>query len=298
MHLKPERLKKTWIREWNLLTVALTSILLEVFNRVAQGLSVEGLYPRHQFGLKPRGNVEKYRSLFSGACAREFDLIDDWEKLLGFAVDKSWLDNLAFRTQVTVKSSSLNWQHGRVLYSAMRRSLDINGFRDGSYTFLETGTARGFSSICAARALIDSGQNGTVITIDSLPHDTRMLWNVVTDEINGPITRSQLLEPWEEELKRIVFVQGWTRKVFSRIGLTSIDFAFLDAQHKFKDVLREFRWVAERQGPGSVVLFDDVTPGKFDGVVAAVDLIESEGNYEVNRLNVSEERGYAIATRL
>lgn len=273
------------------------SFFLRVWNRVIQVLSRDGLYPFHPFGTEPTGNLATYKSLFHDARKQRYSFIDDWETTIGFAVDPEWLDELAFRTQVTVKSSPLNWQHGRILYSTMRSIIDSRISTGHNFTFFETGTARGFSSVCVAKALVDSGAHGRVITIDSLPNDTAMYWNVATDA-EGPATRQQLLESWNEELKRIVFLQGWTSRALRRVGLSEIDFAFLDAQHKYADVLREFEWVADRQLPGGVVLFDDVTPGQFDGVVAAVNSIEEAGDYKVERIQASQERGYAIATRM
>lgn len=46
-----------------------------------------------------------------------------------------------------------------------------------------------------------------------------------------------------------------------------------------------------------MIVFDDVTPRLFDGVVAAVDSIAAGGRYAVERLQLSDQRGYAIAVR-
>jgi hypothetical protein len=40
-----------------------------------------------------------------------------------------------------------------------------------------------------------------------------------------------------------------------------------------------------------------VTPGVFDGVVKAIEAIESEALYSMTRVLSDDERGYAIAVR-
>ena len=59
----------------------------------------------------------------------------------------------------------------------------------------------------------------------------------------------------------------------------------------------EYSYVRDRQRNGDIIVFDDVTPGFFDGVVKAIEYIENEKLYSIERLIVSGQRGYAIATR-
>ena len=162
---------------------------------------------------------------------------------------------------------------------------------------LETGTARGFSSICMAKALIDQNFLGIVTTIDCIPHEKKILWNCI-DDYTGPKTRAKLLENWKEELERIIFIQGWTNEVLNRLGLKRINFAFLDAQHTKNDVLKEFKYVSDRQEIGDIVVFDDVTKKSFPGVCEAVKIIEKNFPYEIERINFTDKRGYAIAIKV
>ncbi|SDB54900.1 Methyltransferase domain-containing protein [Desulfonatronum thiosulfatophilum] len=218
---------------------------------------------------------------------------------MGFAVDRQWLDSLALHTQVVIKKSRLNWQHGRLLYATLRQFLHTRAHEERGHspaTILETGMARGFSAVCMARAMIDAGCPGTVLTLDILPHNTPLYWNCI-DDLNGKKTRSELLSPWSEELERIIFTQGWTKQQLLRTGLSRIHFAYLDAQHTLDDVLAEYVYVRDRQGPGDMIVFDDVTPGLFDGVVQAAGEIENQGLYRIARLKVSGQRGYAVAVR-
>ena len=60
------------------------------------------------------------------------------------------------------------------------------------------------------------------------------------------------------ELKKIIFIQGWTDEILASLGILRINFAFLDAQHTKEDVLKEFKFVSKRQLNGDMVVFDDL----------------------------------------
>ena len=115
-------------------------------------------------------------------------------------VENEWLHNLAYLTQIVVKKSDINIQHGKLLYSLVS-NLDK---KIENLTILETGTARGFSSICMSRALIDANRNGKIYTVDILPHDTKMYWNCIDDH-DGMKSRKELLKNWSKETDNIVF---------------------------------------------------------------------------------------------
>lgn len=254
-------------------------------------------FPRDVFGKVPQGDEASYRDLYQQAVSRIFPESDSFEDSTGFAIDQGWMNDLALHTQVVLKASKLNWQHGRILYSVLRSHLEYRkGLKEGFRVF-ETGTARGFSALCMAKAIVDSNREGVVLTLDSLPHNRAMYWNCI-DDVEGKKSRREILEPWPNEVSRVVFVQALTPKHLDRIGIDHIDFAFLDAQHTFKSVMEEFRFVEARQSPGDLIFFDDVTPGVYDGVVAAVETIRREGRYEVEEFGRRDERGYALARRL
>ena len=105
------------------------------------------------------------------------------------------------------------------------------------------------------------------------------------------------MKDWTSTQNHIVFFQGQTRFQLPRIQIKRINFAFLDATHDKQNVLFEYNYIKKRQNIGDKIVFDDVTPGLFDGVVGAINYIESEKLYEIEYIKVSKERGYAIATR-
>jgi cephalosporin hydroxylase len=250
----------------------------------------------YPFGREPRAGEDVYRSIYADARAVDYPEIAALETELGHAVDRDWLDDLALHTQVVVKDSRINYQHGRLLYAVLRRYLEKIPTSE-TVTILETGTARGFSAICMARALADSGRPGTVSSLDVLPHNVPMYWNCIDDR-DGPKTRHELLAPWREYEDRVTFIQGDTAEILRRISLNRVHFAYLDARHTREAVMEEAAFVRHRQGAGDIVCFDDVTPELFPGVVEAVDELEAGASYAMRRITTNEQRGYAIGSKL
>jgi hypothetical protein len=256
---------------------------------------VDARWDKDPFGTAPRASPEEYLSLFEEARSVSCPEIDEIEASLGFAVDREWLDHLALHTQIVKKKSDLTYAHGRLLYTLLRRMVADRNL--GFVTVLETGTARGFSALCMAKALADASVGGRVVTIDVLSHLRRQIWNCIDDH-SGPKSRAEILAPWRELTRNVFFLQGDTLYALPRLGLERVHFAFLDAQHIERSVMQEFRTVAERQEAGDMLVFDDVTRSHFPGVVRAVEAIESRSDYAVRRLKVSDQRGYAWAKRL
>lgn len=211
-------------------------------------------------------------------------------------VDGAWIKHLALHTQVTIKKSAINYAHGRLLYSALRNYLARQGDSSSPIAVFETGTARGFSAVCMAKAMSDADRLGSVTTIDILPHNQKMFWNCI-DDLEGQKTRRELLSPWSDLLNNITFLQHDTTTITTRLHMPRIHFAFLDASHTFEDVMNEFNFVEQRQQSGDIVVFDDVTPNTFPGVVRAVHAISSDYNYEVKNIASGDHRGYAIACK-
>ena len=256
---------------------------------------VDSRWSKDPFGKSPRGTPEEYLALFEGARAKTFPAVDEIEESAGFAVDREWLDNLALHTQIVKKNSDLAYPHGRLLYALVRKYAADTGER--FITILETGTARGFSALCMAKAIQDAGVDGRVVTFDVLPHLNRQYWNCI-DDAQGKKSRAELLSRWPELTRMITFIHGDTLMMMPRVGHDRINFAFLDAQHIKSSVLNEFDFVKARQQSGDMVFFDDVTPKTFPGVVAALRDIECEGTYRIEHLTISEQRAYAWGSKI
>ena len=247
---------------------------------------------------KPMASKSEYLNLHEDCKKQSYNDINNIEKEIGFAIDKNYFEKLALHTQVCIKKSKLNYQHGRILYSYLRKYIDDNFIASGqSVNILETGTARGFSSICMSKAILDSGKRGNILTCDILPNNKKIYWNCI-DDLKGKKTRNELLSPWGEELNLITFLQGETIKILPSIDKSRIHFAFLDAQHKYDEVKFEFDYVSKKQLKGDYIIFDDVTENIFPGVVKVVKEIEKDNEYQVNYISVSDQRGYAIIKKI
>ena len=221
-----------------------------------------------------QGSPRIYKELWEKAKSKVYKEIDDYELSTGYAIDKDWYHNLALHTQVVIKGSELCYEHGRVLYSTLRRFLQD---RD-SVRIVETGTARGFSALCMAKAIQDSGKTGSIVTHDILPHNTKMYWNCIDDH-EGEKSRAELLAPWDTSM--ITFVTGNSK---TTLKTQECDFAFLDGAHTYEDVKAEY---AKLIGP-KVVVFDDYTPSQFPGICRAVDEIK------LHKIYLRSNRGYVI----
>ncbi len=247
------------------------------------------------FGRTPRASAAEYRRLWEHAKAQSFPAIDAFESESGAAIDQVWLHQLALLTQVTIKASDLCYQHGRLLYAVLSRY--VRAHQGRPLTIVETGTARGFSGLCLAKALADQGAAGTILSFDVLPHDVAFLWNCVLDE-QGPRTRAQLLGDYTALIERhLVFLRGDTKRELSRVSMPRVHMAVLDSVHTYDHVHAEFATIGPRQQTGDVLFFDDYTPDAYPGVVKAADEICAEHGYRTTVITANPRRRYLIAEK-
>lgn len=249
----------------------------------------------HPFTKSPLASAETYRKLFTEIKDSKYEKVEEWQKTCGFRIDQKWLLDLALVTQVVIKKSPLCFQHGLILYSSLRKY--IKDSKSPYINIIETGTARGFSSLCMAKALNDSAADGKILTFDVLPHKTKMYWNCIADA-NGTHTRAELLSSYQNLLDRyLIFVQGDTKVSLKRTELSRIHFAFLDGAHTFKDVLLEYEYLKDKQKTGDIIVFDDYSKDAFPGVVKAVGSICKTYHYEKQIISSEKNRAYVVATK-
>tara|TARA_B100001559_G_C16457558_1_gene602361 strand:- start:598 stop:1401 length:804 start_codon:yes stop_codon:yes gene_type:complete len=253
------------------------------------------LFPnKDPFRKGPFGDKDDYLKIYKEAKEKKFPNVEKECKNLGVQVNKPFFDNLALVTQVVKKDSEINYQHGILLYAFLKnyiKKLEIK-----KVFVLETGTARGFSAICMSKAINESGCNGEVITIDYLPSDKKIFWNCIKD-FEGKHTRYELLSKWEKELDNITFLTGKTKNVLSKLNTDRVNFAFLDACHTYKEVIKEYNLVSKWQLKGDIIIFDDVTPSLFPGVVEALNIIEKSKDYKIKYFEIAKDRKIAIAEK-
>ena len=251
------------------------------------------------FTEEPIQSRNTYIELSQVARSQENPEVLEFEKETGFKIDDAWLDQLALQTQVVVKNSPLNYAHGRVLYSALRQYLNRQGEKFNKISIIETGTARGFSSLCMAKALQDNQTAGTIVTFDVLPHREKMYWNCIADHEKGPLTRQELLQLWSDLVEvYIVFHQGYSRIELPKVALQRVNFAFLDGAHTFDDVMFEFKAIKDSQIAGDMIVFDDYDIHSYPGIVKAVDEICNKFNYDKRIIRSFNERSYVVAKKI
>ncbi len=130
-----------------------------ILNKIAGFASNSDVNPFHDylFGKKPRARKEEYLAIWEKVKRQSYPVIDQYEQKLRFYIDSEWFHKLALHTQVVIKKSEICYQHGRLLYATLSNYVHQNGF--SHINILETGTARGFSSLCMAKYVIDQNSS-------------------------------------------------------------------------------------------------------------------------------------------
>ena len=176
--------------------------------------------------------------------AKEFDygpILNEVESHFDFLYDKEEMDDIGLKLQICVKKSKPMYLHGYVLTSALHKYLSDN---DYSYiNILETGTARGFSSIMMAKILDKFNVDGKINTIDLVDKFDNC---IKVAQLGRKITINECVEEWKDLAnKYIKFNKGNSKKILNDLDkkLDRINFAFLDGAHTHKDVLYEFNYV-------------------------------------------------------
>jgi len=239
---------------------------------------------------------KEYLAIAEKSKSINYQIIDDYENTYKHKIDTNWFHQLALQTQVVKKKSEICYVHGRLLYSKLSNYIEKNKIRN--INILETGTARGFSALCMAKALEINNIEGKIITFDVIPHNVKMYWNCISDS-TGKKTRAELLENYKNLLERyIIFHQGNTKIELKKVQFTRINFAFLDSAHDYYYLMEEFKNVYDKQQKGDVIFFDDYTPKLFPGVVKAINQICEEYNYSKEIITINDSRAYVIAEKL
>jgi predicted O-methyltransferase YrrM len=237
----------------------------------------------------------EYRRIWAEAQRETYPVVDRYEAACGAAIDPAWFQQLALLTQVPIKQSAICYQHGRLLYATLVRYTRQRASQH--LTIVETGTARGFSALCMAKALDDAGATGKIASFDVLPHEVEILWNCVRDA-DGPRTRAALLSDYSDLLERYVaFHRGDTKWELARMSVPRIHFAFLDSVHEYDHVMAEFASIRARQKAGDVLFFDDYTPEAYPGVVRAADEICRDHGYSKHVVTANARRQYLVAEK-
>jgi predicted O-methyltransferase YrrM len=125
-----------------------------------------------------------------------------------------------------------NYERGMLIYALVRKH--------SVRSYLEIGFGRGYSAVCAAKAMTDAGLEGTITVVDP-----------VLDE--GQISRMSQVFPaaW---LSRIRYAKGESAVVLPQIK-ERFDMVYIDGDHRYEAVKGD--WAACREMFDRVALFDD-----------------------------------------
>jgi predicted O-methyltransferase YrrM len=231
-------------------------------------------------------DLDRYREAFSKESARRYPIVDAFETEHDYAIATDRLLDAARILACPVKVNAPCWQHGRLLYTALR-SYVADGV--SPFNVLDIGTAKGFSALMMRWALDDAGVDGAVTTLDVLDPKARVRRNSVI-ELNGYKTLDEFLTTYDGG-HRIVCRQSTGIDYLLKHG-DRIHFAFLDGKHTGEVVAQEARLLSKVQQAGDVIVFDDV---HLADVRAAVKTVGDR--YALRYLEVLPHRHYAIGVR-
>ena len=233
-------------------------------------------------------SVADYARIFETERQQSYPTVDAFEQAMDYAIDRLKIETAARILACPLKVNPPNWQHGRVLYAAARKYFATLPVETWIAT-LDVGTAKGFSALCVQWALNDSGRRGQVVSVDVLNPRGVESRNTVA-ELDGPVTLAQILEPWPEA--DAIDFHHCTGVDYLRRHVGRIHFAFIDGKHSGEVVSQEAGWLAKRQEPGDVAIFDDA---HMPDVRAAIE--QARVNYELSYLVAKPGREYAIGRR-
>lgn len=239
----------------------------------------------------------EYDAIFETERVREYPVVDALEKRLGYAIDRAWLERVARVLACPLKKNPPCWQHGRVIYAVLRSRL--RAFEPGrdDLSLLDVGTAKGFSALCARRALQDAGQDGDVWSVDVIAPQSRERRNTVV-EVDWPRTLYETIDHAGEEVvlkdvMQVFFLQSTGVDWLRGNGGQRVHFAFVDGKHRNDVVEEELLLLSKAQRPGDRIVVDDV---QIEGVRRAVETSRVRYDFEVIA-PIPGRREYAVGTR-
>ena len=92
-------------------------------------------------------------------------------------------------------------------------------------------------------------------------------------------------------------MKGYSRIILKKIYFSRINFAFIDGSHEYEDVKNEIDFISKRQNKNDIIFFDDYNEKHFPGVVKAINEIKLNNSYQINLIDLREDRKYVIAKK-
>ena len=156
-------------------------------------------------------------------------------------------------------------EHGLLLYKLLiSKHSNCSGHPILS---LDVGTARGFSAITMARAMLDANIQGRIFTIDIIDQHEPRNWHVAKQQNDEPlagvqIARSKIWRQWyEDEAKVISPITGRSSEVLESWNHGDIAFAFIDGDHRYHAVKADLELLDALMAEGGQIVLDDYHTG-------------------------------------
>jgi len=224
-------------------------------------------------------SINQYLKL--GKFAREYNhskTIEEINNYFGWIFDKKEMDYIGLKLQISIKASLPMYLHGYVISSALYKYLN-NNERD-NITILETGTARGFSSLILAKIMNLLNKKGVIHTIDMNSNREKIYNCLLSAHLGRKVSVNECLKEWEPLVNQYIkFHIGDSKKLLNNLNLERINFAFLDGAHYYEDVKRELEYVNSRQMKGDIIICDDYTKKQFPEICKAIDEFLENNDY-------------------
>jgi predicted O-methyltransferase YrrM len=241
-------------------------------------------------GVSGTATACAYQDAFELERQQVYPVVDAFEARMGYALAKDRYEAAARVLACPVKRNPPNWQHGRIVYAAVRRYLVL---ASSPVTLLDIGTAKGYSALCLQWALLDMGEGGIVgqvHSVDVIDPTVRAVRNTVA-EVDGLKTLAETLAPWPEA-QAISFECKTGLQWLSEHRTERVHVAFIDGKHTGPVVLSEGELLATMQQPGDLAIFDDV---HLEEVGSAVRILGK--HYDTEVIQVMPKRAYAVGVR-
>lgn len=250
--------------------------------------------------MRSRGD---YEARFKTAKTAAYPAIDELEARFGFAMPRPQLEVMAFVLANPVKVNPPSWQHGRVIYAVAREYLQRRftaGKGNTRETFVDIGTAKGFSALCLAWALTDHAVEGRVLSYDVIDPLDRKPRNSVRDLEDKFPTVPELVDEFlpqrggvKVEFFGVPFPNA-VRKLNTETSTFRAGVAFIDGKHTYADAAADAVALVPGQEVGDYIIFDDV---QVPGVMQAARELERDSRYHLEEVAAGHDRRYIIAQR-
>lgn len=241
-----------------------------------------------------------YEAAFARECCFEYPYMEIWEEEVGYAIDRGRLEMMARVCACPIKRNPPNWQHGRAVYALARKRIETLPAPQPSrlHTFLDVGTAKGFSALCLLWAIHDANRPDiSVVTVDVIDPGSTAPRNSIRD-LDGPCDLMGYMGPFMPQLDGMMMAALCSTGVDFLQQMVErrepIPFAFVDGKHSEDQVAIEARLLSQVQERGDMILFDDL---QMIPVRRAVGRVEALG-YRLELIKPCKERTYGWATKL